>query len=113
MSFQQITIELLEDYVNNLKIQEAEKRTNALTKTKNTALITEATATAIEDEKNITPKNMVTLIDKRAAITVSKLNKSILKNTNVNKIKNKKKRKRSNGSERTETSKSSSIASLS
>ena len=54
---------------------------------------------------------MVTLINKRAAITVSKSNKSILKNMNVNK--NKEKRKRNNGSEQNETSVSSSTTSLS
>ena len=67
-----IRIGLLKDYVNNLNKQEAEKRTATLIKTNNTALITEATATAIETDPIVTPQNMVTLIDKRAAIAVSK-----------------------------------------
>ena len=69
------TITLLKEYVDNLNKQEADKRTVALIRTKNTALITEATATAIEAETNVTPQNMVTLIDRRAIIAVSKSNK--------------------------------------
>ena len=38
---------------------------DALIKTKNTVVITKSTAISIEGERKVTPKNMVTLINKR------------------------------------------------
>ena len=60
--------------MNNLNVQEAKICTDALIKTKNTALVTEDTETVTESETNVEPKTMVRLIDKRAAIMVSKSN---------------------------------------
>ena len=57
-------------YVKSVYRQDAETRTDAIIKNRNNASITAATAETIEKKEGIQAKNMMGLIDERAAITV-------------------------------------------
>ena len=82
-SIKQLTIDLFATYTQKLNEQEAEKRTEALIKNRDTASITAATAEAIEKEQNVKPKHLVSLIEECAEEAI----------TNAQKKKNKKSKK--------------------
>ena len=63
-------------YVKSVYRQDAETRTDAIIKNRNNASITAATAETIEKKEGIQAKNMMGLIDERAAIVVTNVDKA-------------------------------------
>ena len=90
-----ISVDLLKKYVDNLNRKEAETRTEALVKNRNTASMTAATAEAIEEEESVKPATLINLIDDRTKVAIDKENNKTNKKANKNKNK-KNKRKRAN-----------------
>ena len=73
---QEISVDVLKNYVKNLNRQEAESRTEAIIINRNNASAISATAEAIEKEDKIQAKNMMGLIDKKSDIVVLNLDKA-------------------------------------
>ena len=88
-NIRKISSGLLNAYVDNLNEKEAESRTEALRKNRDTTSLTQATADALEKEKSVEPKVMVSLIDDRIDAVANKNNK---KNKKKNKSKSRTKR---------------------
>ena len=71
-----VTVDLKRSYIDGLNKKEAESRTEALIQNRNTSSITTATAEALEEEDNVEPEKLVSLIDDRTAIAIRKSDKN-------------------------------------
>ena len=69
----QISSDLLRQYIQALNEKEAIFRTETLLKNKNTTSATAATAEALDVEANVTPRNLKSLIDESTATAVKNL----------------------------------------
>ena len=84
---EEITIDLLNDYVSKQNEKEDIRRTKALIKNKKTRNITSETATAINNEESINAPNMISLIDDRTNIAIERLIKTKAKANKKNPLK--------------------------